>query len=740
MEKEKQLMVLNGNMNKKLINMRKILTTLMLLLTVAFLSWGQDIKPISPLFKNLQSPSFSFMIGGNPWIYKGSLFNPNPWTELAGWTNVKDTLTNYWNKTEITSEDTTRWGNGDAIPLIYKNGIYKDSDTIKLGGVLTEDTDINVNDKYLSVYGNDKGLYINKNKSEIYVENDSTSIYMGLDEKYAYINNDSYDSDIGNLGSRINLFRDTIFITSARAIPNNSQHHLIISNDKHEDFFYKYHGSEFEVKRGTVQDTTGIKYVNIPTTYFQDSTLVPKYYVDGLVGGTQTLSTNGSAGNISISSGNTITLNVNDHTNRTALDNVSGVNTGDQTLSSLGGQPQLNGTGFVKASGTTISYDNSTYEPAFSKNTAFNKNFGTTTGTVLEGRTFGTAANNNTGDFIFASPASAQSANIKLFNATGDNYISISTFSSNYGLKIWNEYATASSFIDNLSDLVSSNIYLRTRTTSLTPITNLALLGDGSSEFYSTVNSTGYLKNSTPLLLDWLKSGSAPTTTQVLVGGGTTSSPVGIAGTEGQVLKIDGGLPKFMNESGGIADAPTDGLYYLRKDNAWDQTNAVTRSFSAYSLTLPSSRIIDELSGAMRIRNASYTNASFNSDGTTNFLYQLNGTIASFTSTITAANFILNSDKRLKFDIKPIRGVDLSRKIEFVSYVMKSDSNRTRFGVIAQDVEKVAPEFVYTDNNGVKSVDYIGILVMKVEALQRRVSELESEMINAKRKMKRHEK
>lgn len=40
---------------------------------------------------------------------------------------------------------------------------------------------------------------------------------------------------------------------------------------------------------------------------------------------------------------------------------VSGSNTGDQTLASLGAQAQLNGTGFVKASGTTISYDNSTY-------------------------------------------------------------------------------------------------------------------------------------------------------------------------------------------------------------------------------------------------------------------------------------------------------------------------------------------------------------------------------------------
>jgi len=38
------------------------------------------------------------------------------------------------------------------------------------------------------------------------------------------------------------------------------------------------------------------------------------------------------------------------------------LNIPNYTLSGLGGQPQLNGTGFVKASGTTISYDNSTYD------------------------------------------------------------------------------------------------------------------------------------------------------------------------------------------------------------------------------------------------------------------------------------------------------------------------------------------------------------------------------------------
>jgi hypothetical protein len=45
----------------------------------------------------------------------------------------------------------------------------------------------------------------------------------------------------------------------------------------------------------------------------------------------------------------------------TGTSSISGSNTGDQTLSGLGGQTQLNGTGFVKASGTSITYDNSTY-------------------------------------------------------------------------------------------------------------------------------------------------------------------------------------------------------------------------------------------------------------------------------------------------------------------------------------------------------------------------------------------
>lgn len=69
------------------------------------------------------------------------------------------------------------------------------------------------------------------------------------------------------------------------------------------------------------------------------------YYTDARVRAALSLTTTGASGSATYNS-STGVLNVPTY-----------------TLSGLGGQPQLNGTGFVKASGTTISYDNTTYLP-----------------------------------------------------------------------------------------------------------------------------------------------------------------------------------------------------------------------------------------------------------------------------------------------------------------------------------------------------------------------------------------
>lgn len=46
------------------------------------------------------------------------------------------------------------------------------------------------------------------------------------------------------------------------------------------------------------------------------------------------------------------------------------------------------------------------------------------------------------------------------------------------------------------------------------------------------------------------------------------------------------------------------------------------------------------------------------------------------------------------------------------------DASRNRIGFLAQDIEKVLPELVQTDENGVKSIDYIGFIPLIVESLK----------------------
>ena len=92
--------------------------------------------------------------------------------------------------------------------------------------------------------------------------------------------------------------------------------------------------------------------------------------------------------------------------------------------------------------------------------------------------------------------------------------------------------------------------------------------------------------------------------------------------------------------------------------------------------------------------------------------------------TCTADNFILTSDERLKTDI---RDVDYSHhiKVDWKTFKMKDKDNGTRYGVIAQELESVHPEFVDTNEEGYKSVKYIDLLVAKIAELEYRLEQLE---------------
>jgi trimeric autotransporter adhesin len=102
--------------------------------------------------------------------------------------------------------------------------------------------------------------------------------------------------------------------------------------------------------------------------------------------------------------------------------NLSGTNTGDQTLSGLGGQPQLNGTGFVKAAGTTISYDNNTYYLASNPSNYISSYTETSTlqNVISRGATTNTGFVIENGNSTYSTPASTNVPVIYMHNTSSN--------------------------------------------------------------------------------------------------------------------------------------------------------------------------------------------------------------------------------------------------------------------------------------------------------------------------------
>jgi hypothetical protein len=98
-----------------------------------------------------------------------------------------------------------------------------------------------------------------------------------------------------------------------------------------------------------------------------------------------------------------------------------------------------------------------------------------------------------------------------------------------------------------------------------------------------------------------------------------------------------------------------------------------------------------------------------------------------FTGTVTASCGVLScSDLRYKKDIMPLTGsLQNILALRGVNYSWRaSDFPEKHFvpdrqiGVIAQDVEKLYPEVVFTDRDGYKSVDYAKLTPVLIEAIK----------------------
>jgi hypothetical protein len=106
-------------------------------------------------------------------------------------------------------------------------------------------------------------------------------------------------------------------------------------------------------------------------------------------------------------------------------------------------------------------------------------------------------------------------------------------------------------------------------------------------------------------------------------------------------------------------------------------------------------------------------------------------------------NTYLDSDKRLKKDIKPIESsLDKILGLQGVSYKWKEQriddrqtSDRQHYGVIAQQVEEVIPEIVDNDKNQKKRVAYMELIPVLIEAMkeqqreQEKINQVQQEII-----------
>jgi prepilin-type N-terminal cleavage/methylation domain-containing protein len=122
-------------------------------------------------------------------------------------------------------------------------------------------------------------------------------------------------------------------------------------------------------------------------------------------------------------------------------------------------------------------------------------------------------------------------------------------------------------------------------------------------------------------------------------------------------------------------------------------------------------------------------NTQFSSDLTIGKNLGVNGSVA-VAGVVSASLVTASSDARLKTSIHRFSGaLEKIRALKGVRYhlLREGDGGKEYIGLIAQEVEKVLPEFVEKDAKGMYSVNYAQMVTVAVEAIK------EADQANAKR-------
>ena len=186
-----------------------------------------------------------------------------------------------------------------------------------------------------------------------------------------------------------------------------------------------------------------------------------------------------------------------------------------------------------------------------------------------------------------------------------------------------------------------------------------------------------------------------------------------------------------------VSGATKSHLYYFSATTtnmrAWSSTSAtqfyITMPASATSSSTTIAFLVETTAaGATNVRPGLNQTVNLGTSATRWNDGYFKGSL-SVSGTVTSKGAMYSSDRRLKENIEPISVEEINKldNVDVIKFNFKTDDEkRTKYGVIAQDVEEAGlGNLVSEDKNGSKSVDYISLLMLQIEKLNRKIDDME---------------
>jgi hypothetical protein len=372
-------------------------------------------------------------------------------------------------------------------------------------------------------------------------------------------------------------------------------------------------------------------------------------------------------------------------------------------------QNALSGTGFVKISGTTISYDNNTYalDSAVVKLTGDQDIRGVKS---FLGNQTASTLKLLVADYFNDGFITSDNGMLRLLNGTTELFKLAS-----------NGNVTANSFIKSGG---TSSQYLKADgsvSTLVNPIT-----GTGTTNYVSKFTGTGTLGNS--LIFDDSTNLGIGTTTLVSYAGYTTLTLNN--SNSGGVLAVrrgTSGLNLYASTSGGHF-AGIDATKSLIFETADLERMRITSGGElCIGTTTAVGSGLANIKGAANVYNLLAIQNTFSGGGNFAYFINPNGTQAgAITNAGGGAVYSSVSDYRLKEDFKNYNALNLISKIKTYDYKLKSYDLRM-YGVKAHELQQVVPYAVIGEKDAkeMQSVDYSKLVPILVKAVQELKAEIE---------------